>query len=283
MRLGAALRWGAAALGAAPSAMLDARVLMKAAVALDDAGLILQEKEPLSAEARDRFAKMIARRALQEPVAHIIGVREFWSLPIAVEPGILVPRSDSETLIAAVLERRDLKAPWRILDLGCGSGALLCALLASMPNATGAGVDIDDKAVALTSRNLTALGFSARARAICGDWTRPVRDRFDIIVSNPPYVAESARGTLSPEVEDYEDPCALFAGADGLEAYRALAPLMPAAAAEGALLVLELGRGQADLAKQLFREAFPMSHIETCPDLAGIPRALIVDLSRGAR
>lgn len=281
--LGAVLRWGAARLGASQTATLDARVLMKAASGLDDLGLILNDGEALTAEARDRFAAMIARRALQEPVAYITGKREFWSLPILVEPGILVPRADSETLIAAILDRRDASRPWRILDLGCGSGALLCALLASMPNATGLGVDISENAVALTNRNLAALGFSARGQAVSGDWTAPASGPFDIVLSNPPYIADGARQTLPRDVGVYEDPRALFAGADGLDAYRALARLLPASASHGALIALELGAGQASEAAALFRAAFPAAVITTRPDLAGTARALIIDLADGAR
>lgn len=281
--IGAALRWGAAALGSSSTATLDARVLMKAATALDDAGLILNDAALLSLEARDAFASMIARRALREPVAYITGVREFWSLPILVEPGILVPRADSETLIAAILDRRDQAAPWRILDLGCGSGALLCALLASMPNATGLGVDISDAAARLTNRNLAALGLASRGQAISGDWTAPLAERFNIIVSNPPYVADGERGTLPRDVEAYEDPRALFAGPEGLDAYRALALRLPTAAAAGALIVLELGAGQAEPAAALFRQPFGTAALATCRDLSGTARALIIDLDDAAR
>ena len=281
--IGALLRWGAGALGSSQSAALDARVLMKAAASLDDASLILNEREVLPAGARDRFAAMIARRAHSEPVAHITGVREFWSLPIAVEPGILVPRPESETLVSAILGRRAADARWRILDLGCGSGALLCALLAAMPNATGLGVDISEAAVALTQRNLAALGLAARGRPVCGDWTAPVSGRFDIILSNPPYIADSARGSLPSDVEAFEDPRALFAGPEGLDAYRALARQLPAVAAGGGLVALELGAGQAESVSMAFREAFPHAPMEACADLAGIVRVLIIDLAEGAR
>lgn len=283
MTIGAALRWGASALGASQTAALDARVLMKAAATLDDAGLIIKEREALFPEAWEKFSAMIARRALHEPVAYIIGVREFWSLPIAVEPGILVPRADSETLIASVLSRRDAGAGWRVLDLGCGSGALLCALLASMPQATGLGVDISVDAAALTRRNLAALGLAARGAAIAGDWTAPIGGYFDIVVSNPPYIPERERGDLPRDVAAFEDPRALFAGADGLDAYRALARSLPQLAAAGGLVALELGDGQAETVARLFRQAFPGAFVEARPDLAGTLRVLIIDLLKGAR
>ncbi len=281
LSVGAALRWSAAQLSGSPTAMLDARVLMKAALGLDDAGLIVEDRRSLSRAEASAFEGMIARRALDEPVAHITGVREFWSLPIAVEPGVLVPRADSETLIAAALARRNAKGAHRFLDLGCGSGALLCALLSSMPKASGVGVDISERAVALTSRNIAQLGFAGRGCAVAGDWTAGLDERFDLIVSNPPYIAETDRGLLPREVEAFEDPRALFAGPDGLDAYRRLAGLLPEVAADGGLIVIELGAGQADAVKTLFDTAFPGALTETVPDLAGTPRALIIDL--GAR
>lgn len=283
MTIGAALRWGADALGASQTAALDARVLLKAAASLDEAGLIVNERQRLSGEARDHFAAMIARRARHEPVAYITGVREFWSLPIAVEPGVLVPRPDSETLVAAVLARRDRNSALQILDLGCGSGALLCALLSECRQARGVGVDIDAGAVSLTARNLESLGLSARGRAVEGDWTAPVKGRFDVIVSNPPYIAETQRGLLPAEVERFENASALFAGADGLAAYRRLASLSPAVLAPGGLIVLEIGFDQAAAAGPLFGAAFPGGRQTVAKDLAGRDRALIIDLEERAR
>ncbi len=278
-----ALRWGAAHLVQSGSPALDARVLLKAALNLDDARLISDSTRLLTeAEASNYFA-MIARRSAHEPVAYITGVREFWSLPIAVTPGALVPRADSETLIAAAVARRDRQAPIRILDLGCGSGALLCALLSEFTQASGVGVDIDPRAAALTRLNTERLGFSARACALAGDWTAPVEGRFDIIVSNPPYIAETERGGLPPEVEAFEDPRALFAGADGLSAYRRLACLLPAVLAPEGLILLEIGFDQAAAAATLLGAAFPQGRAAIAQDLAGRDRALIIDLREQAR
>ncbi|MFN3959741.1 MAG: peptide chain release factor N(5)-glutamine methyltransferase [Parvularculaceae bacterium] len=283
LSLAAAVRWGAAALTRSPTPVLDARVLLKAALDIDDVALIADAMRPLTEAEAALYGAFIARRAQEEPVAHITGVREFWSLPIAVEPGMLAPRPDSETLIAAVIDRRDRQAPLRLLDLGCGSGALLCALLAEFPQASGIGVDIDPAAVALANRNLLRLGFDRRARAVHGDWTAPLQERFDVIVSNPPYIAETERGRLPHEVEAFEDPRALFAGADGLEAYRRLARLLPAVIAPGGLLVLEIGQDQAASAGALMSEAFPDGRIGVASDLAGRDRALIIDLDPPAR
>jgi release factor glutamine methyltransferase len=280
LTLAAALRWGARQIANSPTAMLDACVLMKAALNIGDEELILQDARVLAPDEAAAFEAMIARRSADEPVAYITGIREFWSLPIAVEPGILVPRADSETLIAAVLERRDSEANLRILDLGCGSGALICALLSSMPAATGVGVDISESAVALTNRNLAALGLATRGRAVAGNWTAGLSGRFDIVISNPPYIAEGDRGTLQRDVVGFEDPRALFAGVDGLDAYRALSGLLADSVAEDGLIALELGAGQAVAVAALFRPFFPFGQFAAVPDLAGTPRALIIDLRR---
>ncbi|MFN0024638.1 MAG: peptide chain release factor N(5)-glutamine methyltransferase [Parvularculaceae bacterium] len=287
LTVGAALRSAATALAssptAMPTAMLDARVLAKAAFALDDTGLVLQEHRALADNERAAYEGMIARRIAGEPVAHITGIREFWSLPIMVEPGILVPRADSETLIAATLARRTASGAHRVLDLGCGSGALLCALLSAMPAATGLGIDIDDRAVALTARNLAAFGFAGRARAQTGDWAHSLAGNFDVIVSNPPYIAETERGRLPREVERYENAGALFAGPDGADALRALAAGLPGVAAPEALIALEFGTGQENTVRSLFSKAFPAALLHIAADLAGRPRALIIDLCEPAR
>jgi release factor glutamine methyltransferase len=278
-----ALQWGAAQLAGAQSPMLDARVLLKAALNLDDAKIIADSARLLTEAETATYSAMIARRSRNEPVAHITGFREFWSLPIAVAPGALVPRADSETLIAAAIARRERRGPIRILDLGCGSGALLCALLEEFRDACGFGVDVDPRAAALTSRNIDRLGFSARAYAVAGDWTAPLRSRFDIVISNPPYIAEAERGKLPPEVEAFEDPRALFAGTDGLNAYRRLAGLLPAVLKQDGLLLLEIGFDQASAVEAIVGAAFPKGRPVIAKDFGGRDRALIIDLRVEAR
>lgn len=283
LSINAALRWGAAHLPESQSPALDARVLLKAALNVDDARIIADGARVLTVAEAAQYSMMIARRSKQEPVAYITGIREFWSLPIAVVRPVLAPRADSETLIVAAIERRDRSRPIRILDLGCGSGALLCALLREFPNASGVGVDLDTRAATLTGRNLARLGFSTRASAIAGDWTAPIEGRFDIVVSNPPYIAETQRGLLPPEVEAFESPSALFAGADGLDAHRRLASLLPPVLAPGGLIVLEIGFDQAAAAKALYGGAFPGAPPTIVKDLGGRDRALIIDLGEEAR
>lgn len=278
LRVDALVRWAAKEFTNSTTPLLDARVLAKFAFNLDDVSLIAQGDRAVDEEAAQYFRRLVERRGRAEPVAYIVGRREFWSLDLELSPGILVPRADSETLVEAVLARRAHALPHRILDLGCGSGALLSALLAEFPNARGLAVDIDPEAVALTSRNLARLGFEGRAQAVRSDWFAEVSGAFDIIVSNPPYIRTVDRSALSREVAEYENPIALFAGLDGLDAYRRILAAAPPFLAPGGLVVAEFGEGQAESVKHMAEGAFPgvKTAIET--DLSGRPRAVVIDL-----
>ncbi|MEO0399830.1 MAG: peptide chain release factor N(5)-glutamine methyltransferase [Pseudomonadota bacterium] len=243
----AAIRWGAGALSASDTPLLDARVLMKAALRCDDAGLIAREHDELSSSASDAFEAFIARRGAYEPVASIVGVKEFWGLPFEVAPGVLIPRPDSETLIEAVLQHVDDRdRPFRVLDLGVGSGCLTCALLKELPRAEAVGVDINPNAVAAARRNLQALGLAERGRIVVGNWFAPVVGRFDIIVSNPPYIAGKERAGLTKDILDYEDHRALFSGADGMDAYRLILEKLPEYLKRDGVAAIELGDGRAE-------------------------------------
>ncbi len=281
-RLDALIRWAAARFTSSPTPVIDARVLAKAAFALDDSGLIVESGTVVDAGALARFLVMVERRERDEPVAHITGRREFWSLDIEVAPGILTPRTDSETLIEAAIQRRAATAPLRILDLGCGSGALICALLSAYPAAEGLAVDLNPDAAALTARNIHRLGFSRRARAHCGDWFDGIAGDFDLIISNPPYIRTVDLETLPREVRDFESPLALFAGMDGLGAFRAILERAPPFLAEGGLMILEFGEGQAAAVNKLATNAFPAARIAVESDLSGRPRALVIDLAVAA-
>lgn len=277
-RVGALIRWGAARLSFSSTPLLDARALAKTAFALDDVALVTGDLDRVSEDRRELFASMIERRAQGEPVAYIVGRREFWSLNLEVVPGVLVPRPDSETLVSAVLGRRSSTLPLEILELGCGSGALLCALLKEFPAARAIGVDINPAAVSVTTRNLNQTGISARGRAVHGDWFGPVQQPFDVIISNPPYIKSGDRDSLPRDVRDFESNLALFAGEDGCDAYRAILARAPRWLNEGGLVVLELGDGQSGIVKELAIAAFPTGRITVDPDLAGRPRALVIDL-----
>ena len=187
----------------------------------------------------------MARRLRREPMAYILGEREFWSLPLRVSPAVLVPRPESETVVEAALESiADRAAPLRILDLGTGSGCLLLALLSELPHASGLGIDRSAAALAIARANAERLGLADRAAFREGDWGYGLAGPFDVIVSNPPYVARTDARNLAPEVFAFEPQEALFAGADGLDAYRALAPDCARLLAQDGVTCLEIGQGQ---------------------------------------
>lgn len=257
---------------------LDARVLAKHALGLDDAGLILAGDRRISEGERAAIDALIERRARGEPVSQIVGEKEFFGLTFEMAPGVLTPRADSETLIEAVLSRRDRIAPLRILDLGTGTGCLLCALLAAFPKASGVGVDINERAVELARRNAARIGLGARAVFLEGDWEAAPPGAFDVIISNPPYIPEADRAGLAPDVVDFEDPRALFAGPDGLDGYRAVLAAAALRISPSGLIILELGAGQDGAVRGLARAFIPGARIETDADLAGRPRALVIEI-----
>jgi release factor glutamine methyltransferase len=272
------LRAAATRLTESPTPHLDARVLAKYALGIDDAGLILACDRHLTAEEEAAIEALIERRARGEPVAQIVGEKEFFGLTFKTAPGVLTPRPDSETLIAAALRRRESAAALRILDLGTGTGCLLCALLSHYPKATGTGVDISDRAVEIARRNADRLGMGERAVFIEGEWEAAPPGGFDIIVSNPPYIPETDKVGLARDVKDFEDPRALFAGPDGLDGYRAVLAAAAARLSPAGLIILELGAGQNEAVRGLARAVFPDAGIETDADLAGRPRAFVIDL-----
>lgn len=265
------------ALSSSPTPMLDARVLACAALGLDEAGLIARDQEALSADDRARLDAFLRRRAAGEPVAYIVGEKEFWGLRLKVRAPALIPRPDSETLIEAAVERIDAAAPLSILDLGTGSGALLAALLSHFSQAWGVGVDKNPAAVALASENFAALGLSARSSAQRGDWGEGLSGPFDLIVSNPPYIADGEAPILSQDILAHEDHEALFAGRDGLAAYRRIIPELPRLIARRGLILLEIGADLASSVCRLVKTSFPEAAVSVRVDLAGRPRVVIVD------
>lgn len=254
----------------------EAWLLLAHATGQERAALIAARPGPVAAAARERFAALVARRAGREPIAYLLGEREFWSLPFAVGPEVLVPRPDSETLVEAVLAALpDRAAPLRLLDLGTGSGCLLLALLSELPAAVGLGVDRSLAALAMAERNAARLSLAGRARFLAGSWGAALGGGFDLIVSNPPYIPAPMLAGLTPEVRDFEPQGALAAGEDGLDAYRALLPDVARLLAPGGLAALELGQGQAAAVEALARAA-GLAPAGLRRDLAGIERCLLL-------
>ena len=246
-----------------------------------EARLLLAHARALSSDAA-AYDALLARRAAREPLALILGHREFWSLDFAVSPATLIPRPDSETLIEAALAARPARASVaRILDLGTGTGCLLLAALSEFPAAFGLGVDCVPAAAALAAANAAALGLAGRAAFLCGRWGAALAGRFDLILCNPPYIPSLEIEGLMPEVARFEPISALDGGTDGLAAYRVLIPALPALLADSGLAVLELGAGQDQAVAALARDAGFAPTLRA--DLAGIPRALVLDRSQKNR
>jgi release factor glutamine methyltransferase len=220
-----------------------------------------------------RFWTMVKRRGAGEPIAYITGRRAFWNIDLHVGPGVLVPRPDSEVLIASAIEHFDGTAgPQRVLDLGTGPGTLLLAALDVWPESTGLGVDVSRKALSYASANARRLGFEGRLKFRTGDWAEGIDERFDLILCNPPYVAEGAM--LGVGVREYEPDEALFAGETGLDAYAALGPQLPRLLARGGLAAIEIGYDQAEPVTALLAQGGLKAWV--AHDLADRPRAVLL-------
>ena len=218
------------------------------------------------------FDTLVERRVAHEPVAYLTGTRAFWTIDLHVAPGVLVPRADSETLIeAAVAHFAGTPGPRRVLDLGTGSGALLLAALDQWPQASGIGIDASPAALAVARANAEWLGMATRAAMIAGDWVG-TGEAFDLVLCNPPYIEADA--VLPPEVREWEPASALFAGVDGLDDYRRLAPLLSAQIASGGVACVEIGSTQGAAATALFRAAGLT--VDLRRDLAGHDRCLVL-------
>lgn len=265
-----ALRTAAARLAdTSETSRLDAELLMAHATGVSREALLLGG---LGGDVPTAFAALVARRAGGEPLAYIIGARDFWSIRLAVAPGVLIPRPDSETLIEAAVEYfQGTAGPRRVCDLGTGSGALLLAALAEWPAASGVGIDRSAQALEIARANAEALGMAARAEIIEGGWAG-IGEAFDLILCNPPYIATGE--PLPRDVADHEPHGALFAGPDGLDDYRALAPLLAPQLAPGGVACIEIGASQGPETTALMQAQELRVHIKR--DLAGHERCLVV-------
>lgn len=257
---------------------LDARLLIGHALGLDHAGLASGAERALVPAEIERIEALAARRLAREPVARILGTKEFWGLAFAVTPSVLVPRPESETLIEAALAALGANASrqrsLRIADLGTGSGALLLALLSELPHAYGVGTDRDISALMTARDNARQLGFAARAQFVASDFGTALAGGFDLVIANPPYVRTEDIARLAPEVREFDPRCALDGGPDGLASYRAIAGDSVRLLARSAPLVVEVGAGQARAVGELLQ--YVGLAVETVAnDLAGTARAVV--------
>ncbi len=247
---------------------LDAELLMAHALGATREQLLLRH---LDDPTPDAFAALIDRRLAHEPVAYITGRRDFWTISLAVGPGVLIPRPDSETLIEAAVEHFAGRAPATILDLGTGPGTLLLAALAEWPEAHGLGVDESECAEDYFAINAGALGMAERARFKLGNWALDTEGRFDLVLCNPPYIA--THESLPAEVREHEPGGALFAGPDGLDDYRLIAAQLPRLIGRGGMAAIEIGATQAEAVSALLREQGLTVALRR--DLAGRDRCLV--------
>jgi release factor glutamine methyltransferase len=240
--------------------------------------LISAAQRQLTPDESVRLEEFARRRLAGEPVARIIGEKEFWGLPLQLSSATLVPRPDTETVVELALELLraggSLDRPLRVADLGTGSGAILLALLSELPAAQGFGTDISEAALRTATANAARTGLSERATFIACDYASGLSGSFDLIVSNPPYIRSTDIGGLAAEVRNHDPLAALDGGADGLDAYRALIPQAARLLAPGGPLVVEAGQGQSGPIQALMVAAGLMPVIAPKADLAGIPRAV---------
>ena len=253
------------------TARLDAELLMAHALGLSRGDMLLRQRD-LSVPSS--FAGSLARRLAGEPIAHIVGTRDFWTISLSVTPDTLIPRPDSETLIEAAVDHFRDRVPAHILDLGTGSGALLLAALDQWPTARGIGVDASASALAVARDNARRLGLADRVDFRAGDWADGIDGPLDLILCNPPYIASDA--VLDGDVL-HETASAMFAGPDGLDDYRRIAPALPRLLASGGIAVIEIGYDQrASVSALLERQGLSVTSRH---DLAGLDRCLIAALS----
>jgi release factor glutamine methyltransferase len=259
----------------------DARILIGHALRLERAQLLSQSDRLLEAREIAAVSALAARRLRREPVSRILGRREFWSLPIEVTPDVLVPRPETETIVETALDfivRGALRQErLRILDIGTGSGALLLALLKELPNAIGTGTDISEAALQVARANAARNRLADRCEFVACRYGEALQGRFDLIVSNPPYIPRADIATLDPDVREHDPILALDGGADGLDAYRAIVADAPRLLAPGGRVMVEFGLGQEEAVRALFTKA-GLTVRAVRPDLAGIPRVLNAEI-----
>ena len=255
------------------SPVIDARLIVETGAGVSRLDIITDPRRDLTEAQVQAVLSLAERRAAREPVAHIVGHRHFWKQTLRVSPSVLIPRPETEFLVEAALHALPFAAPARVLDLGVGSGAILLAILADRPLASGVGVDLSGEALAVAQENAEVLGLGSRVSFVKGDWPAALGERFDVVVANPPYIPTGEIEALAPEVARFEPRLALDGGGDGLDAYRAIIPLLPDLLKPGGAFALEVGAGQADAVAALAQQA-GLEAIALQNDLAGVPRVV---------
>lgn len=255
--------------------VLDARLLLEAGAGVSRLEIVTDPRREMSDAQVEAVNALTKRREAREPVSHILGRKHFWTLDLAVSADVLTPRPETEFVVEAGLQTTlPADAPHRILDLGAGSGAIILALLKERPNATGVAIDISEPALEMVRKNAEALGVAERLEIRQNDWAHDLDERFDLVVSNPPYIRSGDIEDLAPEVSRFEPLLALDGGPDGLVAYRIITAALPRLLKPGGAFALEVGLGQAEGVKTLAEEAGLITD-EPRRDLAGIPRVVV--------
>jgi release factor glutamine methyltransferase len=261
--------------GGIENARGEARILLSDALGFGMEKVIGYPELEIDADGLSQFESSLTRRVRREPMSHVLGKREFWSLDFRVTPDTLDPRPDSETLVEAVLElAKERNRHWRVLDLGTGTGCLLLAVLSELPNATGIGIDSSAAALDIAKHNSTSLDLDDRAEFLQSEWDSCLEGEFDIVISNPPYIPTGELNSLAPEVALFEPRLALDGGIDGLAAYRALAPVFSRRLRPRGILVIEMGAGQLQAVSQIMAGA-GLDNLDYRLDIGGVARCLV--------
>jgi release factor glutamine methyltransferase len=247
---------------------IDARLMLEVAADVTRTEIVTDPYRMLTAQQWATLDDYLTRRARREPVSHIIGRKGFWKILLQVNKNVLTPRPETEVIVDEVLKAFPESMSFNMLDLGVGSGTILLAILAERPAAKGLGVDVSEEALAVARENAASLDLNNRTALLRGDWTTGLGDEgFDLVVSNPPYIASHIIETLEPEVRDHEPRLALDGGPDGLDAYRHLAPEILRVLKPGGMFAVEIGYDQSADVEALFRQA-GASNVRTIKDLS---------------
>lgn len=263
------------ALSGSETAMLDARLLLQHVLRCNSGELITARERRLTPREQGELSKLLARRCDHEPMAYLLGERDFWDTTFSVNAGTLIPRPDSETLIEAILSAMpDKQRSFKMLDLGTGSGCLLLSLLREYRMAYGTAADISEAALSTAQQNAEHAEVAERARFVQSDWFERIEGTYGLIITNPPYITSSDCDQLQPDVKDFEPRNALDGGMDGLDCYRTIAKSVCDYLDTDGYFICEIGQGQTEDVIALFEQA-GLQHIETRKDLSGIERALL--------